>query len=116
MDEMFQKAEQAYIMELIMMTAVLYVYHVNDLFYWIIILLADEYMLKRLDIVEIIKASLQPQWKRRSIRLMMWESFFVLGIVIILFKQPYVAGILFVNDILVEAASFFKHMNGKKTQ
>lgn len=116
MDEMFRKAEQAYVVELIMMVAVLYVYHLNDLFYWIIILLADDYMLKRLDIVEIVKASLQPQWKKKSIRIMVWEGVFILGIVIILFKQPYVAGVLFLNDILVEVASFFKHMNRKNIQ
>lgn len=116
MKENLKKAEQAYIIEFIMMVTALYVYQPTTNFHWIVIAIGDSFMLSRLDIVSVVKCSLLPEYKKESIRIMILEGLFIIGLLIIGFKQPSLVWILIINDIFIEFVSFFMHNNGKKTQ
>ena len=116
MKEILKKAEQAYIMEFIIMGAALYIYQPTSNLHWIVIAIGDSYMISRLDIVSVVKCSLLPEYKKESIRIMILEGLFLICLVIVWFKQPTLVWILLINDIFVEFISFFKHFNGKKTQ
>lgn len=88
----------------------------NELLFWIVLLLLDSFMLKRLPFFEMLKLYGDPQYKKEQKQLLVVQVLFLVGLVIIAFHSLKLAGMLLLNDLIIEFLSFISAMNEKKNK
>lgn len=113
--DMFKRVKLAYFVYVMAMPLLLYAYGFEFVFY-LLLFSVDAYMLKNIDVVELVKISLGEEYKKESNQVMFYECMIIVCLVIIAFKSLELAGILLLNDIILDVVSFFLHMNAKKSK
>ena len=110
MKEELQQAKNVMIVELCTLPLFLITYTEDRLFFWIILLLLDSYLIKHLNIVEI--SMMIKEQKMEELRPIMVLSMGVfVGYIIICIKNLPLGLSLIVNDIIMDLVSFYMYMN-----
>ena len=86
----------------------------EGLAFWVLLILLDSFLLKRLHfftIIELQKRYTQYRRERRGLQIM--QCIFMLGILILAFHSLLLAGALLLNDVVIDVLSFLQAMNEK---
>lgn len=86
----------------------------NGLAFWVVLILLDSFMLKRMDFYTLIE--LQNRYtiyKTQRRRLQIVECLFMAGLVILAFHSLRMAGALLLNEIVIDVLCFLQEMNEK---
>lgn len=106
-NEVLRKALEAHLMELLLFPMLLYSYREGGFIHWIVLILVDDYIMKRNDffsMMEIYRSDPKNSWFRH---LLILEGFMAVGLVVVAFKNWHVALLLLGNDLLLDFLSIF---------
>ncbi len=104
---------KANIVELLCMPLFLYTYTPDLLFFWILLILMDSYIIKHQHIIEVMK-NIEAVSKKNQRTLHILSFGIVIAIVIIAFKNIKLAGYLLLNDIALDGMSALYDLNRTK--
>lgn len=85
-------------------------------FFWVLLFALDSFMLKRLPFFELMKLYTQEGYKKERRQIIIMEVIFFVGLVILAFKNISLAGIVLLNDVIVDFLCFITAMNEKKNK
>lgn len=105
--------KKASIVELLCMPLFLYTYTPNLLFFWILLILMDSYILKHQHIIKVMK-NIEDISKKDQRTIHILSFGILIAIVIIAFKNIKLAGYLLLNDIALDGISFLYDLNKTK--
>lgn len=88
----------------------------NGLFFWIVLILMDSFLLRHLSFFGLLKMQRDPHYKKEKKQLFVLQILFIIGLCILVFSSWQLAGILLLNDIVVDVLSFMIAMKEKKTK
>lgn len=114
MEKTIQNNITAHLLELVLMPALLYTYRDGGMLYWMVLILLDDAILKYQDLKGLFVLLRGDTKKAQARTLFVLECCMVVGIAIIAWKNWKVAGILIINDLILDFIGIFGHYNEKK--
>ena len=104
MKKIIENTYKAHIVELLLMPALLYTFELGSFIYWVILILADQYILKHENILEMLMMFQEETYSKEIKKIVILEMCMLVCLVITFVKSWKVGVIYVVNDLILMIA------------
>lgn len=116
MENAYRNMMLAAALEVLMLPVFYWVYDAYGFLFWCLLYAMDVFLYKRMELLALLKMQEDENHRKEMYRLFFVEGLFLFGLLMLLFLNGELAGILFINDILLEGICLLKELKQKNNE